>query len=163
METSSGVRECVYAFEEAAKVSPNVCVHMREWVGFASLRVYKKGASYCSTSHIPLLKNGGQFVCMHTYVFAMLVPLVSMKHFLLSAETGWALMPACVCVCALKRGTLHSEQVFPAAVGLWLHWEMHPCCFSIRWLIWSPESSEGGFLLNARLEFSHERITSVSQ
>lgn len=25
METSSGVRECVYAFEEAAKVIPNVC------------------------------------------------------------------------------------------------------------------------------------------
>lgn len=31
METSSGVRECVYAFEEAAKVSPNVCPYA--WVG----------------------------------------------------------------------------------------------------------------------------------
>lgn len=58
METSSGVSECVYAFEEAAKVSPNVCVHMREWVGFASLHVYKKEHPIVPLPIYPCFKMG---------------------------------------------------------------------------------------------------------
>lgn len=115
--------------------------------------------------HIPYtlaLKWGS--ICMRAYVRVCYAGTISEYEAVLIVCRGRMGFDAslCVCVRALKRGTLHSEQVFPAAVRLWLHWEMHPCCFSIRWLIWSPESSEGGFLLNAPLEFSHERITSVS-
>lgn len=122
METSTGVRECVYAFEEAAKVSPNVCVHMREWVGFASLHVYNKGASYSSTSDIQYLCFIMGSICIHAYIHDCYAGTISeyKAHLIVCRDPMDFDASVCVCVfvCALKRGTLHSEQVFSAAVGL---------------------------------------------
>lgn len=50
------------------------------------------------------------------YMFAMLVPLVTVRFFLLFVEAGWALMHVCVCVrVCLKEGNFTLRAGVPSS------------------------------------------------